>query len=337
MSQLVTPHGTFNSVKYKKEQEFERAVVSHVNDIFGERRIYLDCKRRIGAKEGKQSVPDAYLIDVSSPRDPQLYVVENEISSHDLFKHIGVQLLQFSVSFAQSGRIIRQILFDEVCAEPKIKARCERYAEEGGFRNLDHFLESLVLDKEFRALVIIDEETDDLHAVTKNLGFPVEIIEFTTYVNDKGEYIHRFEPFLADVEAVDEEVDANTPVQRQRPRDHSDLDTVVVPAREEGFERVFLGQNRWHAVRIHPSMAKQLKYIAAYVTAPTSAITHFAPIHSIEPWQNTGKVVINFSEPARKLVPELTLTDEGKVSPLYGLRYTTFEKLKKATTMDEAF
>jgi hypothetical protein len=337
MSQLVTPYGTFNLIQYETEQEFERAVVAHVNDIFGERRIYLDSKRRIGAKDGKQSVPDAYLIDVSSPSDPQLYVVENELSSHDLFKHIGVQLLQFSVSFAQAGRTIKQILFDEVSAEPKVKARCEKYAQEGGFRNVDHFLESLVLDKEFRALVIIDEETDDLHAVTKNLGFPVEIIEFSTYISEKGEYIHHFEPFLADVEAVDVEVADKTPVQKQRPRDHSDLDTVVVPAHEDGFEEVFLGQNRWYAGRIHPSMAKQLKFIAVYVTAPTSAITHYASIQSIEPWQNTGKAVVNFSEPAKALKPELKLTDEGKVSQLYGMRYTTFEKLKKATTMDEVF
>jgi hypothetical protein len=76
-------------------------------------------------------------------------------------------------------------LFDEVCAELSAKARCEKHSQEGGFRNLDHFLESLVLDKKFRALVIIDEETDDLHAVTKNLGFAVEIIEFSTYANQK--------------------------------------------------------------------------------------------------------------------------------------------------------
>ena len=120
-----------------------------------------------------------YLIDLSRPREPQLYVVENELSTHDLFKHIGVQLLQFSVSFTQAGRKIKQILFDEICLEPTVKERCEKYTAEGGFRNLDHFLDALVLDKEFRALVIIDEETDDLHAVTRNLGFPVEIIEFS--------------------------------------------------------------------------------------------------------------------------------------------------------------
>lgn len=336
MSQLVTPYGTFNLIQYETEQEFERAIVKHVDDIFVERRIYLDCKRRIGAKDGKQSVPDAYLIDVSRPRDPQLYVVENEISSHDLFKHIGVQLLQFSVSFAQAGRTIKQILFEEVCADVLSKTRCENAAQEGGFRNLDHFLESLVLDKEFRALVIIDEETDDLHAVTKNLGFPVEIIEFSTYINSKGEYIHRCDPFLADVDVVDVEAADDVPIQQRRPRDPSNLDTVVVPAHEDGFKRVFLGENRWWEVRIHPTMAKQLKYVAAYVTAPTSAITHYAPIRSIEPWKNTGKMVINFAEPAREIAP-LKLTKNGRVRHLQGLRYTNFEKLEKATSLDEAF
>jgi hypothetical protein len=336
MSHLVTPYGTFNLIQYDTEQEFERAIVAHVKDIFGERRIYLDCKRRIGAKDGKQSVPDAYLIDVSSPSDPQLYVVENEISSHDLFKHIGVQLLQFSVSFAQAGRTIKQILFDEVSADPNAKARCEKYAQEGGFRNLDHFLESLVHDKEFRALVIIDEETDDLHAVTKNLGFPVEIIEFSTYVNDKGERIHRYEPFLADVEAVDVKTADHIAVRERRPRDPSNIDTVVVPSREDGFKEVFLGENRWWSVRIHPAMLKQLKYVAVYRTAPISAITHYAPIRSIEPWKNSGKVVINFAEPAQEIAP-LKLIKDGRVAPLYNLRYTNFEKLKSAKSLDEAF
>jgi hypothetical protein len=223
-----------------------------------------------------------------------------------------------------------------VCADPSAKTRCEKYAQEGGFRNLDHFLESLVLDKKFRALVIIDEETDDLHAVTKNLGFPVEIIEFSTYVNDKGQRIHRFDPFLADLEAVDVETANDVLTQERRPRDPSGLDTVVVPAREDGFKEVFLGQDRWYKVRIHPSMISQLKYVAVYRTAPVSAITHYAPIRSIEPWQNSGKMVINFTERARELGP-LKLTKSGRVKHLQGLRYTNFEKLKKATSLDEAF
>jgi|ERR1039458_2164556 hypothetical protein len=119
-------------------------------------------------------------------------------------------------------------------------------------------------------------------------------------------------------------------------RDPSDLDTVVVPAHEDGFKRVFLGENRWWAVRIHSTKVKQLKYVAAYITAPKSAITHYAPIRSIERWQNTGKLVIHFAEPAREITP-LKASKNGRVRHLQGLRYTNFEKLKRATSLDEAF
>jgi len=83
-------------------------------------------------------------------------------------------------------------------------------------------------------------------------------------------------------------------------------------------------------------MAPQLKYVAAYRTAPISAITYCAPIRSTEPWKNTGKVVINFAEPAQE-INHLELIENGRVAPLYNLRYTNFEKLKKATNLDEAF
>jgi len=83
-------------------------------------------------------------------------------------------------------------------------------------------------------------------------------------------------------------------------------------------------------------MISQLKYVAVYRTAPVSPITHYAPIRSIEPWENSGEMVINFAEPARELGP-LKLTKSGRVKHLQGLRYTNFEKLKKATSLDEAF
>jgi hypothetical protein len=40
--------------------------------------------------------------------------------------------------------------------------------------------------------------------------------------------------------------------------------------------------------------------------------TYYAPIRSIDPWQDTGKIVINFAEPAREIAP-LKLTKNGRV------------------------
>jgi hypothetical protein len=48
--------------------------------------------------------------------------------------------------------------------------------------------------------------------------------------------------------------------QTPAPATHTtEIDTVVVPAQQEGFERVFLGENCWHAIRISGGMLPKLK------------------------------------------------------------------------------
>jgi hypothetical protein len=42
---------------------------------------------------------------------------------------------------------------------------------------------------------------------------------------------------------------------------------------------------------------------AAYQVASISAITDIAPVKSIEPWKDSGKYVVNFSEPAETIGP----------------------------------
>ena len=64
---------------------------------------------------------------------------------------------------------------------------------------------------------------------------------------------------------------------------------VVVPAQEEGFKDVFLGEHRWRAIRISGGMLQRIKYVAAYQTKPVSAVTHYAPVASIEPYGEEGK------------------------------------------------
>jgi hypothetical protein len=39
---------------------------------------------------------------------------------------------------------------------------------------------------------------------------------------------------------------------------------------------------------VHGSIRPQIKYIAVYRTGAVSAITHIAPVKSIEPWKDTG-------------------------------------------------
>jgi hypothetical protein len=112
-----------------------------------------------------------------------------------------------------------------------------------------------------------------------------------------------------------------------------ELDTIVVPAQKEGFERVFLGQNAWWAIRISGGMIPKIKYIAAYQSAPISAITHAAPVARIEPHGDGGKFKLIFSEPARPIGP-VPLGDAPS-GFMQGPRYTTYERLLKAKKVTE--
>jgi len=114
------------------------------------------------------------------------------------------------------------------------------------------------------------------------------------------------------------------------------VDTIVVPAQLDGFQEIFLGENRWRAVRIHGTMRPQIKYIAVYQTRPVSAITHVASVSTIEPWGDTGKSVVNFSEPAREITP-IKLVANGRVKALQNIRYTTLKRLQSAKTLDDVW
>jgi len=331
MSILVTPQGVFKLYQFDTEKEFEQCVVSQVEMIFGKKCVYLDCKRRIGKQGAKQSIPDAYLIDFSSQREPKLFVVETEIASHDLFQHIGVQVLQFAHSFASAPRQVKQLLFDEVSRDTKVYDACESYAQQYGLRNVDNMLDHLVNDT-FRALIIIDEATDELYKVVKNFRFPVEVIEVETYQGAGGDRIYRFTPLFKDVSDEKESIEE----REQRSIDISEFDTIVVPAREDGFQETFLGENRWYAIRIHASMIPQIKYIAAYQVAPVSAITHWALVKDIQPWENTGKFVVDFVDAAKEIGP-IPLVPKSRVKALMGPRYASFDRLRRAKTLDEVF
>lgn len=121
-----------------------------------------------------------------------------------------------------------------------------------------------------------------------------------------------------------------TPVQA----DNSYLpDTVIVAARKYNFERQFLGEHAWSSIRISRVMLDQLKYIAAYQTAPISAVTHIAQIDRIEEYGEQGKYKLFFKGQATELERPVPVGDPNY--SIQGPRYTTKSKLEQAKSVVE--
>jgi len=122
----------------------------------------------------------------------------------------------------------------------------------------------------------------------------------------------------------------------RRARTTVEFDTIICPARDDGFRDTFLGENCWYAIRLSAKKIPFIKYCAVYRRRPTSAITHYARVKSIQPYKNTGKYIVRFVAKARKLPPVKlnSKTNRKRLAP-QGPCFSTLAKIKAAKTLDD--
>lgn len=138
-------------------------------------------------------------------------------------------------------------------------------------------------------------------------------------------------------------INAFTPARQETPDDqvqpagleNDRFDTIVVPAREEGFKQRFLNENCWFAVRINAKHLSKIKFIAAYQVAPVAAITHIAEIEAIVPYNDTGKYMIRFKGAATPLSP-IPRPENSEIN-MQSSRYALRDKLLSAKNLDQVW
>lgn len=312
----------YNQYKYTLESDFEKMVVANVDAIFGKDGIYFDIKKLIGKPKKGATIPDGYYLDLTFHTDPRFYLVEVELNSHDVYGHIGEQILRFGISSEMDKYKMKSLLLSAIQDDSKKQAKLNDYYKRSAFHNNSELLDKVIFDNKPAAIVIIDEATEELYNVMGQLTISTDVLEAQTYVCGTKK-LHRFTPFKDEILTdVAESEDAD------------ELDTIVVPAREDGFEEEFIKNNRWFAIRISGAMIDKIKYIAAYQVAPVSGITYLAEVDRIEKYNDTNKYILYFKDGSLQKITKIGLGGKKGQAP-QAPRYSSYKAIINANTIDD--
>ncbi len=324
MSRIIQKDNIYKLAKFANEDELEKNVEKRASAIFGTDSIYIGRKKRFSSsKKDLIAIPDGFLLSFSDA-SPRLYIVENELATHDAYKHIGLQLWKFISLFKPGSRELKNFLLNE------LKDRNNgSLLKRTRFPNFSELLDFMIYENDLGFIVVIDEATEDLNYVLKQLANTPDVIEFKKYVNikDSDDVLYHYSEFQEDIK---ESITGAIKTARE-------IDTIVCPANEEGFKRAFINEKSWWAIRISSSMINQLKYIAMYETLPVKAVRWYGLIQNIRPYKDTGKYIVSCSE-IKKIGPIKLTPDEGKngLAP-QSPRYSNFKLLQGAKTMKDIY
>ena len=333
---LILDHSgnVFSPYSYKKEKEFEAVVVGLSDQIFGPSTIYIDVKKKVG--NDIVTIPDGYLIDVTEIDSPKLFIIENEIVSHDPFKHIGIQMLKFVTSFDDSKREIRNFIMEDIQKNRTKLSKLNIACKNSESRNIDNYLDSAVYSN-FRGIVVIDDAKPELYKVLEKINANISVLELKTFTSENSQTVHQFDTLYEEFEEIEIqplESKQKTPEERaSRRMRKAESDTIIVPAHEDGFKEVFLGEDRWYAIRIGAAMKERIKYIAAYQVAPISAVTHIAEVQDIRPYKDSGKYIVIFKGAAKEINP---IKIKNRSNSPQGPVYVKKEILLSVKTLEKA-
>ena len=147
MDKIICNDKVYSKYDFSLEKDFESKVVEYSKSIFGKDTVYFDTKKKLSKGE-IIAIPDGYLIDFTFENNPRLYIVENELSSHDVFRHIGEQILKFAVSYKASGHKLKKVWLQYLDTQDKDKTLINEKLKQSNYRNIDDFLEDIIFNKE---------------------------------------------------------------------------------------------------------------------------------------------------------------------------------------------
>lgn len=325
MAKIIQNKNIYSLLDFDNEAEFEKAVIENSQHLFGEDAVYIDVKRRIGDRSSyHKGIPDAFLVDFYDKKNPQLYIIENELASHDVYSHITVQIARFSASLIASSFQIRDKLLKVVNENIKIQREIESRIKGTVFKNITELMLYLTEKTDIKIVIAINEITADLNLSLKIFKNPPDVVLLQRYQYG-NDVMYYYEPMREEIEDIE--------IKRLETGEVIDFDTIVCAAFEDGFKHAYIDNNAWWEVRLSQRAREKLKYLAIYEKAPVARIKHYAEIERIEPYKDTGKFILYLKN--KKTVKPIPLGGRRRGEAPQGPRYTTLKKLLKVKTIGE--
>lgn len=186
-----------DGVKYElwtplTEDEFEKVVSKHTQDIFGKDAKYFDLKHKLASKAGTGSIPDGYIITLENT--PQVQIIELELASHSL-QHIVTQVVNIigGIENPATQRKICNAIEDEINQDEIFVTKIAKAIKPIAI----HRFLSDSLSMRPIINVIIDKSSAVLEEAVNKIAYSPRIVEFQTFVREGvglAVHAHLFEP-----------------------------------------------------------------------------------------------------------------------------------------------
>jgi len=328
MSKILADGKEFHLVGFNTEAELEKVVVNNYEKIFGQNTYYFDLKKGIRHKKGDLlTIPDGYLLKLGN--HPSMTVIENELSTHDEIRHITVQLAKFHSAITEASKYnVKKFLLEYLRENPSEEKKVNNLISKTRFKHVSDVLDAAIMDQEIEYAVIIDEKSEELERVTKLFNPEIYVIK-KFQSNNKSIYHIDGESNQSISSQI--YVSKKTPMRRL-----PEMDTIVCPAREEGFNEVFLKENRWFEISISEKRIPQIKYIAMYEKKPVSAIRYIGRVKEIKPYKNSGKYEVVLEGSPIKIKPVKLSKDFPNLAP-QSPKYSVKSLIDEANYLEDIF
>lgn len=169
-------------------------------------RCLLKQRKKIDSKFLGGTIPDGFLIDLSDIENPEFYIVEVELASHDFYKHIFPQLTKF-FSFFKNPQSISELtekIFTIINSNPEYKRSIKALIKSP---EIYKFLKDLI-ENSSNILLVIDGEKEELPEImetyTDTWGTMVSLIIIKKFKH-KDEIIYSVHPDFGDIQYADAE------------------------------------------------------------------------------------------------------------------------------------